>query len=163
MISALPPKADIRVTQRHVCFVPEADFVSPDHVTAAHLSHGPWHKTADPYVIALAFYEASVYRPDHGPPGLVMLSDNGIVWHIDPHHDFGVGALWHSHAIVTVLRLPVGIFDDITVGIRTAGAVAALQLVKPRLEWRVRITPVEAAPYRRQWHQPQPHKRDEAD
>ena len=53
--------------------------------------------------------------------------------------------------------------NNVAVGIRTAGAVAAFQLVKPRLEWRVRITPVEVAPQRQQWHQPHPHSRDKAD
>ena len=121
--------------------------VSFDHLVGARavdLGHAPWHKAADPYVrIALV-----IYRPDHGPLGLVRLGDDGIVWHIDPHHDFGVGLLRHSHAIVTIFRFPVGVFDDVAVGIRTAGAVAAFQLVKPRLQWRVRITPVEGAPQR---------------
>src|SRR5262249_1453293 len=101
-----------------------------------------------------------IYRPDHGLPDLVRLGDDGSVWHVDPHHDFGVGLLRHSHAIVTVLRVPVGVFDDVAVGMRTAGAVAAFQLVKPRLEWRVRVTPVEIAPQRQQWHQPKPHSRE---
>src|SRR5262245_42270154 len=85
-----------------------------------------------------------IYRPDHGPAGPVRLGDDGIVWHIDPHHDFGVGAFGHSHAIATVLRFPVCVLDDVTVSIRTTEAVATFQLVKPRLEWRVRITPVVA-------------------
>ena len=95
--------------------------------------------------MALVAHNAlEIYRPDHGPPNLVRLGDDGIVWHIDPHHPFGVGAFGHSHAIVTVLGFPVGVLDDVAVGIRTAEAVAAFQLVKPRLEWRVRITPVVA-------------------
>jgi len=108
-------------------------------------------KAADPYVIALVLllYRVKICRPDHGLPGLVMLSDDGIVWRMDPHHDFGVGGLRHSHAIVTVLGFPVGVLDDVAVGIRTAGAVAAFQLVEPRLEWRVRITRAEVAPHRR--------------
>ena len=110
------------------------------------LSHAPWHKAADPYAIALAFYKARIYRPDQGPPGLVRLSDDGIVWYIGPHHDFGVGVLWHSHAIVTVLRFPVGVVNDVAVGIRTAGASMAFQLVKPRLEWRGRIAALNRWP-----------------
>ena len=141
--------APVSLGQKQTLFTP------PDHllgVKAADLSHAPWHKAANPYVIAVVICIAKIYWPDHGPPDLVRLGDDGIVWHIDPHHDFGVGALRHSHAIVTVLGFPVGVFDDVAVGIRTAGTVAALQLVKPRLERRVRITPVEVAPKRRQWH-----------
>ena len=74
------------------------------YARTADLSHAPWHKAADHYELVL-----KIYRPDHSPPGLVRLSDDGIVGHIDPHHDFGVGVLWQSHAIVTVLRLPVGV------------------------------------------------------
>ena len=80
--------------------------LAADHVAAADLSHAPWHKAADPNVIGLVVLlrrRAKICRPDHRPPGLVMLVDDGIVWHIDPHHDFGVGVLWHSHAIVTIL------------------------------------------------------------
>src|SRR5262249_20360354 len=123
----------------------------------------PWHKAEDPYGMPVGdacVVKIHIYRPDHGPLDLVGLGDDGSVWHVDPHHDFGVGLLGHSHAIVTVLSVPVGVFDDVAVGKRTAGDVAAFQLVKPRLEWRVRVTPVEIAPQRQQGHQPKPHSRD---
>src|SRR6516162_6710688 len=97
------------------------------------LSHAPWQKATDPYVWIALVAGIDIYRPDHRPAGLVWLGDDGIVWHIDPHRDFGVGVLRHSHAIMTILRFPVGVFDDTAVGIRTAGAIAAFQLVKPRL------------------------------
>jgi len=34
----------------------------------------------------------------------------------------GIGVIWHSHTIVTVLPFPVGVLNDIAVGLRTAGA-----------------------------------------
>src|SRR5262249_14830483 len=137
---------------------------SPDHllgVRACDLSHAPWHKAADAYVIELVvLYRARINRPDYGSPNLVRLADDRNVWDIDPQHDFSVGALWHAPAIVTVLRVRVGVVDDVAVDIRTAAPPAAFELVKPRLEWRVRITPVEVAPHRQQWHQPKPHSPD---
>jgi hypothetical protein len=52
--------------------------------------------------------------------GSVMTESSGTSIHT---MNFGVGALRHSHAIVIVLRFPVGVFDNVAVGIRTAEAV----------------------------------------
>jgi hypothetical protein len=47
---------------------------------------------------------------------------------------------------VAVFCFPVGIFYDVAVGVRTAAAPAALELVKPGLERGLRITSVQIAP-----------------
>src|SRR6516225_2139848 len=56
-----------------------------------------------------------VDSPDHGPPSLVRLSDDGLVRDFDPNHVFGAGGLRHAHPIVTVRRHPIGVFNNIAV------------------------------------------------
>src|SRR6516164_3017262 len=111
--------------------------------TRLDLSHAPWHKATDPYVWIAIFvwiaFNPLIDRPDHRPPSLVRLGNDGIVWHIDPDHVFGIGRFRNADAVMAVLGFPIRVLDNIAVRHRTTGTVAAFQLVEPRLEWRVRI------------------------
>jgi hypothetical protein len=69
------------------------------------------------------------------------------------------GNVWYANAIVAVFGLPVGIFYDTAVGIRTAAPPTAFELVKPTPEWGPRITSVQIAPKRRY----QPGSEEETD
>jgi hypothetical protein len=66
---------------------------------------------ANPYLgIALALCSRErICQPDHGPPDLVLLSDDGTGWHIDPHHDFGVGVLTTIQRAVAKVFTPMAI------------------------------------------------------
>jgi hypothetical protein len=128
---------------------------------ADHLGHAAGHKTADPYAVMepVILIAVDIDWPDHCPPDPVRLSHDGTVWHDNPQHVLGTGNVWYANAIVTVFGLPVGIFHDTAVGIRTAASPAAFELVKPRLEWGLRIMSVQIAPkcfY-------QPHSEEETD
>src|SRR5271166_4976168 len=107
------------------------------------LNHASRHKASDKYAVG------SIERPDHGPPGLVRLLDDGPVRHFDPNHVFGAGGLRDAHQIVTVLRRPVGVFNNVAVSERSAEAVPARQMIEPLVQRRISIASVQIAP--RSW------------
>src|SRR5262245_55869654 len=79
-------------------------------------------------------------RPDgpyHRASGAIGLGNDGVVGHLDP-------LALKPYAVVPLVRFPIGIGNDDTIGVRAARAEMAPQAVKPRLEGRVLITSVIA-------------------
>ena len=66
-----------------------------------------------------------------------------------PDRIFGVGGFRHAYTIVTVFCFPVGPFDDVAVGIRTAAPYAACRMLEPVVKRRVLIASIQVA--RRRW------------
>src|SRR6516225_6374923 len=79
------------------------------HGSSKHLNHASRHEASNRYALG------PVDWPDHGPPSLVRLSDDGLVRDFDPNHVFRAGGLRHAHPIVTVRRHPIGVFNNIAV------------------------------------------------